>query len=49
MDNNMPIAMAYVPWQKLEQVFEPAAALHAGTLFPDLEKPFTGCRKGVRR
>lgn len=48
--NNWPIGMAYVPWQKMNQVYEPAQALRSGTLFPELEKPFYGCmRRGNRR
>lgn len=35
------IAMAYIPWQKLQDVYEPEAALAFGTLFPELNKPFT--------
>ncbi len=35
------VAMAYVPWQKLQDVYEPEAALTFGTLFPELNKPFT--------
>lgn len=44
-----PIAMAYVPWQRFDKVYEPAQALRAGTLFPELEKPFLGNRRGMRR
>ena len=33
-------AIAYVPFQKLTTVYEDEAALMAGTLFPDLDKPF---------
>ncbi|MBQ8627509.1 MAG: spore coat associated protein CotJA [Agathobacter sp.] len=48
--NKWVIAMAYVPWQNMNQVYEPARALRAGTLFPELEKPFYGSmRKGARR
>ena len=46
------IAMGYVPWQNLRDVYEPAQALRAGTLFPELEKPFMArdmARKGARR
>ena len=42
------LAMAYVPMQKLTTVYEPDSALNAGTLFPDLNKPFLG-RKGCGR
>ena len=43
----MPLAMAYVPWQKFECTYEPAQGLKAGTIFPELDKPFYG-RRGVR-
>lgn len=36
----MPVAMAYVPMQKLESMYEPENALMQGTAFPDLDKPF---------
>ena len=39
------VGMAYVPWQQLEEVYEPEVALCHGTLFPELHKPFTA---GVR-
>ncbi len=37
-----PVAMAYVRWQKLEEMYEPEKALCRGTLFPELDKPFCG-------
>lgn len=43
----MPIAMGYVPWQTFECTYEPMQGLHAGTIFPELDKPFYG-RKGMR-
>ena len=36
----VPLAMGYVPWQNFECTYEPAQALKAGTIFPDLDKPF---------
>lgn len=43
--NCMPIGMCYVPWQRWGSVYEPCKALERGTLFPDLDKPFSGgCR-----
>ncbi len=40
-----PVGMAYVPWQQLTSVFEDLnAAFYIGTIFPELEKPFTGRR-----
>lgn len=41
-------AMAYVPFQQWGQTYEPERALDAGTLFPDLDKPFYG-RRGEPR
>lgn len=35
-----PLAMAYVPMQKLENIFEPMHALKRGTLYPELDKPW---------
>ena len=37
--------MAFIQAQTLEAVFEPEQALHCGTLFPELYKPFKGGRK----
>lgn len=34
--------MAYVPWQNFTKVYDPKKALQAGTIFPELDKPFTG-------
>ena len=38
------LAIAYVRWQELEEVYEPEAALKHGTLFPSMNKPFYGRR-----
>ena len=43
----MPLAMAYVPWQEFECTYEPMQGLRAGTIFPELDKPFYG-RRGMR-
>lgn len=43
-----PIGMAYVPWQKWRDIYEPARALNVGTIFAELDKPFLGMR-GVRK
>ena len=40
--DHMTPAMAYVPMQRFEQVYDLAAALKNGTLFPELCKPFCG-------
>lgn len=45
---DMPIAMAYVPWQKWRDLYEPCQALGHGTIFSELDKPFLG-KGGMRR
>ena len=35
-------AMAYVPFQQFDRTLAPEQALEAGTLFPELDKPFCG-------
>lgn len=42
--NNLPLAMAYVPWQTFHHTFDLCKALQAGTVFPELCKPFCGKR-----
>ena len=37
---NMPIAMAYVPWQQWRQTYPVDKALSRGTIFPELDLPF---------
>lgn len=37
-----PVGMAYVPYQKWKNVYEPSVALSRGTVFEDLDKPFLG-------
>lgn len=44
---NMPLAMAYVPWQCFDHVYEVDKALNYGTIFPELNKPFFG-KRGVK-
>lgn len=39
---DLPLTMAYVPFQCIEGVYEQDEALKAGTLFPNLDKPFLG-------
>ena len=39
------VAMAYVPWQHFTQMYENLErGYKAGTIFPELDKPFTGRR-----
>ena len=40
--DGLPLAMANVPFQKFENIYEIDCAFGAGTLFKDLDKPFTG-------
>lgn len=40
--DDMPLAMAYVPFQAWNQVYDPATALAHGTIFPELVLPFLG-------
>lgn len=40
-----PVAMAYVKWQRFEKVYdELEKAYRIGTIFPELNMPFTGRR-----
>lgn len=45
---HMPIAMAYVPWQKWQKLYEPCKGFQRGTIFEELDKPFFG-KGGMRR
>ncbi len=43
--DRFPIAMAYVPWQKFDKIYDDLGkAFRTGTIFPELNKPFTGRR-----
>lgn len=44
--SQFPIAMVYVPWQRFSQTYELSKGLCAGTIFPELNKPFCG-KRGV--
>lgn len=39
---SMPLGMAYVPWQRWNCVYDVNQGIQAGTIFPELELPFTG-------
>ena len=39
---DMPLAMAYVPFQIWETPYDTETALSRGTIFPSLDKPFIG-------
>lgn len=44
----LPVAMAYVPWQFWKTLHSAEKALHRGTIFEELDKPFMGmggCQK----
>ena len=40
-DENRTIAMAYVPWQQFRNLYDLEQALQVGTIFAELDKPFT--------
>lgn len=40
ISDDFVVGMAYVPWQKWRNIYEPCKALARGTLFPVLDKPF---------
>ena len=41
------VAMAYVPWQNFDKLYDDLEkAYRIGTIFPELNKPFTGRRCG---
>ena len=43
--DKFPVAMAYVPWQKFDKMYDDLAkGYNNGTVFPELYKPFTGRR-----
>ena len=46
--SEMPLAMAYVPWQKWQNIYEICKGFHRGTIFSELDKPFLG-RGGCNR
>lgn len=43
----LPLGIAYVPVQKYENLYDIDAAFKAGTLFKELDKPFTGRCCGI--
>lgn len=42
------LAMAYVPMQTFQALYEPCEALENGTIFSELNKPFLGWKGGCR-
>ena len=46
----MVVGMAYVPWQRWQQPYALEEGFPVGTIFPDLNLPFTGYgERGMRR
>ena len=45
---HMPVAMAYVPWQKWKDIYDSCKAFESGTIFAELDKPFLG-KGGMHR
>ncbi len=41
-----PPAMAYVPFQMWENVYDAEQGFHRGTMFPELDQPFHGTEGG---
>lgn len=46
--DNMPLAMAYVPWQTWGNLYDAEKGFHCGTIFQELNMPFLG-KGGVKR
>ncbi len=43
--DKFPVGMAYVPWQQFDKMYDNLEeAFRYGTIFPELNKPFTGRR-----
>lgn len=40
--NNMPLAMAYIPWQTWQCLYDARKGFQRGTIFEELDKPFRG-------
>lgn len=45
--DDLPIGMAYVPWQTWREIYDAEKGLCQGTIFKELDLPFLG--KGGRR
>ncbi len=46
---NFVLAMAYVPMQHFNNVYELDEAMQYGTIFPELNKPFLGWKGWCKR
>ncbi len=40
--DKLPVAMAYVPLQRWEELYDLSRGFACGTIFPSLSKPYTG-------
>lgn len=40
----MPLTMAYVPWQEWKHLYEIEKGFECGTIFKDLDKKYVGCK-----
>ena len=45
----MALAMAYVPWQRWQETYPLEEGFHRGTIFPELDLPFEGKKRGGMR
>lgn len=45
MGPEFKLARAYVPYQVLQKVYEPAKGLMKGTIFPELYRPYVKMKK----
>ena len=43
-----PIGMGYVPWQEFRDLYDLERGFQVGTIYKELDKPFTG-RRSFRR
>ena len=48
MQNDMSLAMAYIPWQIWREIYDVDKGFHCGTIFKELNLPFLG-KGGVKR
>ena len=46
--DELPLAIAYVPWQKWKNVMCAKEGIQYGSIFADLVMPFYGCKKQRR-
>lgn len=46
LEQQFPVAMAYVPWQQWQTTYAPERGLLQGTIFPDLDLEFNYGRCG---